>query len=91
VNPIVSLALAAVFGAAPVPAQPLMNIAPAPLLIQGAECYAKGEAEAAARGGTLASADEAQQNGAPVCQIIILVPGKDGARPKRMEIIVPKG
>jgi hypothetical protein len=61
------------------------------LLVQGGDCYAVGEAVAAQNGGTLASASEAQQNGASVCQIIVVIPGQNGERPRRMEIIVPKG
>lgn len=71
------------------PQQP--GAAEAPLLVQGGDCYAIGEAVAAQNGGTLASANDAQQNGTPVCQVIIVVPAKEGERPKRMEIIVPKG
>lgn len=71
------------------PQQP--GAADMPLLVQGGDCYAIGEAVAAQNGGTLASANDAQQNGTPVCQVIIVVPAKEGERPKRMEIIVPKG
>ena len=61
------------------------------VLVQAADCYAVGEQQAAAQGGTLATASDAVQNGQPVCRVIVVVPGQNGERPKRVEIIVPKG
>jgi hypothetical protein len=61
------------------------------LLTQAADCYVIGEQQAAAQGGTLAAASDAVQNGQPVCRVIVVVPGQNGERPKRVEIIVPKG
>jgi hypothetical protein len=61
------------------------------VLVQAANCYAIGEQQAAAQGGTLATASDAVQNGQPVCRVIVVVPGQNGERPKRVEIIVPKG
>jgi hypothetical protein len=61
------------------------------VLAQAADCYAIGEQQAAAQGGTLANANDAVKNGQPVCRIIVVVPGQNGERPKRVEIIVPKG
>lgn len=61
------------------------------MLVQAADCYAIGEQQAAAQGGTLANASDAVQNGQPVCRVIVVVPGQNGERPKRVEIIVPKG
>lgn len=60
------------------------------ILAQSADCNAVGEMLAAENGGTLASASDAVQNGADVCQIIIVVRGQNGERPRRMEIVVPK-
>ena len=60
------------------------------VLTQAADCYAVGEQQAAAQGGTLATAGDAVQNGQPVCRVIVVVPGQNGERPKRVEIIVPK-
>jgi hypothetical protein len=57
---------------------------------QAGNCYSVGEQQAATQGGTLAAADDAVQNGQPVCRVIIVVPGQNGERPKRVEIIVPK-
>jgi hypothetical protein len=61
------------------------------VLAQGADCYAVGEQQAVQLGGTLANASDAVQNGQPVCRVIVVVPGQNGERPKRVEIIVPKG
>ncbi|WP_442578503.1 hypothetical protein ACSBOB_23640 [Mesorhizobium sp. ASY16-5R] len=57
-------------------------------LIQ-ADCYAIGQQVAAQNGGTLARASQSSQGGQPVCVIVVLVPGKDGQRPRRTEIVVP--
>lgn len=61
------------------------------VFVQAADCYAIGEEQAAAQGGDLATATDAVQNGQPVCRVIVLVPGQNGTRPRRVEIIVPKG
>jgi hypothetical protein len=65
--------------------------APQAKLVQGADCYAVGEQQAAQLGGALASANDAVRNGAAVCRIIIVVPAQNGERAKRVELIVPKG
>lgn len=56
-----------------------------------ADCYAVGEQVAAQNGGTLAKASAAQQGGQTVCVIVVLVPGKDGQRPRRIQVVVPVG
>jgi hypothetical protein len=48
-------------------------------------CYAVGQQVAAQRGATLASA-QAVSGGK--CKVVLLVPGGNGQRPKREEIIV---
>lgn len=57
-------------------------------LIQS-DCYAIGQQVAAQNGGTLARASQSTKGGQPVCVIVVLVPGKDGQRPRRTEIVVP--
>jgi hypothetical protein len=57
-------------------------------LIQS-DCYAIGQQVAEQNGGTLARASQSSQGGRPVCVIVVLVPGKDGQRPRRREIVVP--
>jgi hypothetical protein len=61
------------------------------VLVQAVDCYTVGEQQAAEQGGALATASDAVQNGQPVCRVIVVVPGQNGERPKRVEIIVPKG
>jgi len=61
-----------------------------PLVVAQADCYAIGQQVAAERGGQLARASEANQGGRPVCVVVVLVPGKDGQRPRRTEIVVPR-
>ena len=55
-----------------------------------ADCYAIGEDKAAELGGTLAKAKPDMEGETPVCQLVIVVPGKDGGRPKRVEVVVPQ-
>lgn len=54
-----------------------------------ADCYEIGLQLAAKHGGQLARALPFVQDGRQVCRIVILVPGRDGARPRRAEYIVP--
>lgn len=54
------------------------------------DCYAIGQQVAAQSGGTLAKASPATRGGQPVCVIVVLVPGKNGQRPRRAEIVVPQ-
>lgn len=59
------------------------------ILVAQADCYAIGQQVAADNGGTLAKAQSANRGGQEVCVIVVLVPGKDGQRPRRTEIVVP--
>lgn len=56
-----------------------------------ADCYAVGQQVAAENGGTLAKAQAVNQDGQTVCVIVVLVPGKDGQRPRRVQVVVPAG
>ena len=97
--PILRKAVAALLGAvlahaAPAAAVPL----PVPQAPPGetfqpvaADCYAIGQQVAAQQGGQLAKASPDTQGGRPVCRIVVLLPGKDGQRPRRTEIVVPAG
>jgi hypothetical protein len=60
-----------------------------PTVLAQSDCYAIGQQVAAQNGGTLARARQSNQGGQAVCVIVILVPGKDGERPRRREIVVP--
>ena len=55
-----------------------------------ADCYALGEDKAAEMGGQLAKANPDTEGGQPVCRVVIVVPGKDGERPKRVEVTIPQ-
>lgn len=55
-----------------------------------ADCYAIGEDKAAELGGTLAKAKPDTDGGAAVCRLVIVVPGAEGERPKRVEVVVPQ-
>ncbi|AZO06096.1 MULTISPECIES: hypothetical protein [unclassified Mesorhizobium] len=62
-----------------------------PVVLASGDCYAIGQQVAAQNGGTLAKASQATRGGQQVCVIVVLVPGKDGQRPRRSEIVVPMG
>ncbi len=62
-----------------------------PVVPVASDCYAVGQQVAAQKGGTLAKASQATRGGRTVCVIVVLVPGKDGQRPRRAEIVVPAG
>jgi len=54
-----------------------------------ADCFGVGQQIAAQNGGQLANVREANQGGQTVCVVVVLVPGKDGGRPRRQEFVVP--
>lgn len=56
-----------------------------------ADCYAVGQRVAAQNGGQLAKARPDTRHGKTVCVIVVLIPAKDGQRPRRAEIVVPAG
>ncbi|MCX7304556.1 MAG: hypothetical protein NTV73_09460 [Hyphomicrobiales bacterium] len=54
-----------------------------------ADCYAIGQQVAADNGGQLANVSQTSKGGQPACVIVVLIPGKDGSRPRREEFVVP--
>ena len=54
-------------------------------------CYAVGEKVASQKGGKLAKAQASTQGGQAVCEIVILIPSHNGARPRRDVVVVPRG
>ncbi len=58
------------------------------ILAQG-DCYSIGMQEARRRGGQLGRATLETRGGRQVCVIVVLMPAKDGQRPRRSEIVVP--
>lgn len=84
--------LAVIGGAVQVSAASLPMFTPqkSSLLVTVAgDCAAAGQRVAAAQGGTLTKATPAVQNGREVCVVVVLVPGRDGERPRRVEVAVP--
>ncbi|HTV71764.1 MAG TPA: hypothetical protein VMF90_24800 [Rhizobiaceae bacterium] len=59
--------------------------------VAAADCYAIGQQVAAENGGELAKAQASNQGGQEVCVIVVLVPGKAGQRPRRVQVVVPAG
>lgn len=55
------------------------------------DCYAIGMQQAAQVGGQLARATPEVRGGQQVCVIVVLMPARDGQRPRRNEIVVPMG
>lgn len=54
-----------------------------------AECTAVGKQVAEEQGGRLSRVTPTVQNGQPVCVIVVIIPAKDGERPRRVEVAVP--
>jgi hypothetical protein len=52
-------------------------------------CYSIGRKVASQNGGQLARAAPQTRGGRTVCVIVVLVPAKDGQRPRRVEFTVP--
>jgi len=59
--------------------------------VHAADCHAIGQRYAAEAGGQLARATPEVRGGQQVCVIVVLLPAKDGQRPRRSEIVVPAG
>lgn len=53
------------------------------------DCAEVGKRVASEQGGTLARATLDTQNGGNTCVIIVLVPARDGEKPRRVEVAVP--
>lgn len=68
---------------------PVLPAAAESLQVAQADCYAVGERVAAENGGQLARASSSNQGGRTVCVVVVLVPGRDGERPRRQEFVIP--
>ena len=88
------LLAALAFGLVPVadaaPYQPAAPVAPQVLVAAQANCNAVGQEIAQRNGGTLAKASLEQRGGKAVCVIVVLIPARDGQRPRREEFVVPQ-
>ncbi|MEJ6781385.1 hypothetical protein [Aminobacter sp. Piv2-1] len=85
----VATPLAAGLLASPVAAEPQRGATDGEYVVAQADCYSIGQQVADQYGGTLARASESNKGGRSVCVIVVLVPGKDGQRPRRVEVVVP--
>ncbi|MFC4626107.1 hypothetical protein ACFO1V_12985 [Daeguia caeni] len=88
----VSVLLAGVIGLLPVNASSMPVAKPQVfrhVIHVAADCTAVGERVAAQQGGQLAKSTETVQNGRVMCVVVVLVPGRDGERPRRVEVAVP--
>jgi len=87
-----ALCVGAAFVVPPASAAPLIVPQTADMVVSVAsDCYAVGQQVAAEKGGTLAKASQSMRGGQAVCVIVVLVPGKEGERPRRAEVVVPQG
>lgn len=59
-----------------------------PVVNASSDCHSVGTAKAAQVGGKLAKATPRKVNGKDVCVVVVLVPGKDGQRPRRTEYVI---
>lgn len=82
------------------PLRPILHALFAGLLLAGPmaspapaapDCHAIGQRYAAQAGGQLARATPEVRGGQQVCVIVVLMPARDGQRPRRNEIVVPAG
>lgn len=55
----------------------------------GADCAAVGGQVAQDQGGKLARSTPSVQNGKDVCVVVVVVPGRNGEKPRRVEVAVP--
>lgn len=92
-RPFAAAALAVLLAAEAAFAAPVQVAPAAPQLVRQAQadCYAIGQQVAAQNGGQLARASQANRGGQTVCVIVVLVPGQNGQRPRRVEVVVPAG
>jgi len=54
-----------------------------------ADCTAIGRRIATEQGGQLTKTVPVVQNGRNICVVIIIVPGRNGEKPRRVEVAVP--
>lgn len=54
-----------------------------------AECTSIGKQVAEEQGGRLSRVTPIVQNGKAVCVIVVIIPAKDGERPRRVEVAAP--
>ena len=82
--------LASAASAFPLPTPGAPAASDAVIAVSG-DCHAIGMQQAAQMGGQLARATPEVRGGRQVCVIVVLMPARDGQRPRRSEIVVPMG
>ena len=93
VNTLLAATLAAGIGVSGAAAGPVAKVTPSipgDVVLVADGCYAIGAALAAQNGGTLAAATAKKSGGQNVCVIVVLIPGKNGDRPRRQQFVVPQ-
>ncbi|KAB0679939.1 hypothetical protein [Aureimonas leprariae] len=63
---------------------------PSPLLVAAADCSQAAADAAAQTGGRVLSVRSRNQDGRMVCVVTVIVPAKDGGRPRRQTVVVPQ-
>jgi len=56
---------------------------------QTTDCTSAGQRVAAEQGGQLSKATQVSQKGRDMCVVVVIVPGKNGEKPRRVERAVP--
>ncbi|MHC5306693.1 hypothetical protein [Bartonella sp. LJL80] len=54
-----------------------------------ADCAEVGKRVADEQGGTLTRSTQVSQNGNDMCVVVVLIPARDGEKPRRVEVAVP--
>lgn len=58
-------------------------------LAEAADCRSAGQRVAEEQSGELAKAEPQKKDGQPVCVVVVIVPGRNGEKPRRVEVAVP--
>lgn len=61
----------------------------APTYASATDCAAVGQRVATQQGGQLTEVEQIVENDQQMCVVIVLVPGQDGEKPRRVEVAVP--
>lgn len=88
---VLALSMASLLASPISPVSPAMAGEAGTIVVAQSDCHAIGMRQAAQVGGQLARATPENRGGQRVCVIVVLMPAKDGQRPRRSEIVVPMG
>jgi len=56
---------------------------------KAADCGAAGQRVAEEQSGAVAKTELQTKDGQPVCVVVVIVPGRNGEKPRRVEVAVP--